>query len=124
MNIEKIQPKQDNVLVRLRIHAMATEDEKTEGGIFLPKARNEPGMTEAVEATVIAVGPGHYADKWLGHEEGTAPDGSKKFIPVDSAICKGARVLIRGSKLGDRVYSDERAEYRMILAHAVEAVLE
>lgn len=124
MNIEKIRPAADNVLIRLRIHEMATEEERTEGGIIMPKARNEPSATEAVEATVVAAGPGHYADKWLGHEEGTAPDGSKKFIPMDPAIRKGARVLIRGSKPGDRVYSDERAEYRMILAHNVEAVLE
>jgi len=108
VNIQKIRPTQDNVLVRFDL------DDYT-GGVLIVDPLRERSAKESVQAVVIAAGPGHYHDKWLRHDEdGTKPDGSRTFIPMSPHIQPGARVLIEGKYCGDRVWSDEHEEYRLV----------
>lgn len=112
MNITRIRPRNDNVLIR-----MAASERKTEellpSGLFAPRQRNE-NLNDSVEATVIAAGPGHYHDRWISQELGSSQDGTALFIPIDPRLVAGARVVALSSLVGDVLYSDERDEYRMV----------
>jgi co-chaperonin GroES (HSP10) len=123
IDVSKLRPKADNVLVRMDMHANRTVEEVTAGGIILPKSR-EVASNEGAIATVVAAGPGYHPDKWLGHEKGTAPVGVVGFIPMDPDIKPGARVVLISPHTGDRVYDDEREEYRMVRAENIMAVVE
>lgn len=123
MNIAKVKPKQDNVLLMFKHTAEATED-KLVNGLYIPRTALAPDAGSAIEATVIAAGPGYYADRWLGQELGTAIPGSPTFIPLDAAIKPGARVLCNAQALAaDKVYDDGRSEYRIVRASCIEAVI-
>lgn len=126
MKIENIVPKADNVLVQFRQHAQRREElEQTPGGIYIPKAAEVPAHNAAIEAVVIAVGPGRFADEWLNHERGTTDAGSSVFLATDAAIVPGAKVLLNASAAAaDRVYDDEWNEYRMVKSHNIEAIVE
>ena len=126
MKIESIAPKQDNVLVQFRQHAQRREElEQTPGGIFIPKAAEAPSHNAAIEAVVIAVGPGYYSDKFVDHEQGTAPLGSPHFIKLDAGLKPGAKVLLEArAAAADRVWSDTWEEYRMVRADCICAVVE
>lgn len=124
MDISSIRCLADNVLVQLSIHTDHHTDRLSPGGIVLPRMRNIESE-DAILATVIAVGSGYYADKFIDHEQGTSPVGSTKFIPVDPAIVPGAVVVLeRAALAADRIYSDERNEYRMVRAATIAAVVE
>jgi hypothetical protein len=124
---DRIRALADNVLVRLDIH-LPKEERRTAGGIVIPhmeeweytlggedkRAVKTPNANAGQWATVVAAGPGHYRDKWLGLEEGTAPDGSPIFVPMDPDIQPGARVLVEDARCGDRLFSTEYHEYRMV----------
>ena len=138
IDIERIAPKSDNILVRLDIHERRTEERRTEGGIVIPdmeeweytlagedkRAVKTPGANVAQQATVIAAGPGHWHDKWLGLEQGTSPDGRNIFVPMNPDLCHGTRVLLEDARIGDRLYATDYSEYRMVREHNVIAVLE
>jgi co-chaperonin GroES (HSP10) len=102
--IEATRPYADNVLVRFE-----KEPEQTAGGIFVPQ-NVEKRITEAVLATVIAAGPGH--------------DNGRFFRAMDPDIKPGARVLVETKTDGDRLYSDEMVEYRMVREHNIIGVCE
>jgi len=124
---ERIRPAADNVLVRLDIH-MAAVEERTPGGIIKPdmreweyalkgddpRVRKAPDPNQGQWAIVIAAGPGHYHDKFLSLEEGMSTDGSHVFVPMDPDIQPGARVLVEDERCGDRIWSTEYHEYRMV----------
>lgn len=130
MNITSIRPREDNVLVRLDVHDRdaLTREARSAGGVIIPaSARTAAAIEargEATVATVVAAGPGHYRDKFLGREQGMAPDGSRIFVPMSDDLSDGARVVLHSPHVGDRVYSDERQEYRFVREHEVIAVLE
>lgn len=120
MNLRMLQ---DNCLVRLDI---ADKSEKlSPGGIVLVSFdATDDATANGIFATVIAVGPGRYADAWIDHETGTAPVGAKTFVPTDSAIVPGARVVLAKAALaGDRVKAED-GEMRIVKTHVIEAVLE
>lgn len=124
MQISKLRVLQDNVLLRFQHTADAHSDKLSPGGIFIPRTALAPDAGSAIEATVIAAGPGYYADRWLGQELGTAIPGSPTFIPLDAAIKPGARVLCNAQALAaDKVYDDGRSEYRIVRASCIEAVI-
>jgi co-chaperonin GroES (HSP10) len=102
-DIEATRPYADNVLVLFNRARM------TAGGILIPDTV-EKRVTEAIEATVIAAGPGH--------------DNGRAFFPMDPDIRPGARVLVESKQDGDRLYSDEMLEYRMVRAHNIIGVLD
>lgn len=117
IDIIRIRPYSDNVLVRLDQHAHAREEAKTAGGIIIPRTA-EP---ENVTATVISAGPGAYDDSIVHtekseHRSGKRSVGSSRFCPMDPAIVPGARVLLAHDWCGERVWSDEGYEYRMVRA--------
>ena len=119
-----VRPRNDNVLVRLELHERRREDKMTPGGIFIPRNRDRRA-TESAEATVIAAGPGHYHDRWLGHDKGGSHhDGTHVFVPMDPGIQPGAAVLVDDDRCGDRLYSDEFEEFRMVREHNLIAILE
>jgi len=125
MDIERIRPLQDNVLVCFHIHEDPHEERLSPGGIVLPATTREVYNEDAFLATVVAAGPGYYPDKFLGHELGTAPVGVTRFIPMDPAIVPGARVILDKIALAaNRIYGDDRVEYRMVRAQAIAAVIE
>lgn len=119
----RVRPLQDNVLILMDQNKPEGDELVSPGGIVMPSTRNR-GTNEALPATVIACGPGHYRDKWLGLNEGTAPDGSRIFVPMSEAIKPGARVLVEGVHAGDKIWSDAGTQYRMVREHNVLAVLE
>lgn len=125
IDIHSVVPRNDNVLIQLEVHADPHEERLSPGGIILPKMR-DVNEEPAIIATVVAAGPGYYADEWLDHEQGTAPVGTRHpMIPLDPAIVPGARVILSKAGLAaDRVWSDDVREYRMCRAHCIEAVLE
>ena len=118
MNIAKIRPYADNVLVRLDMHASRTEETVTAGGIIVPKlAEKEPNVI----ATVVARGPGAYDDVIRHdtpdeHHSGKRAPASRTFCPMDPDIKPGARVALNSHHVGDRIWSDDREEYRMVRA--------
>jgi hypothetical protein len=134
---ERISPTADNVLVRLDIHAEKGE-RRLASGLYAPdmkaweytlagddkRAVKTPDANEGQLATVIAAGPGHWHDKWVSIEEGTSQDGRNWFVPMDAGIAPGARVILEDSRVGDRIYDTAHAEYRMVRARNVVAVLE
>lgn len=125
MDINKIRCSADNLLVQMAHHANRTEEEKTPGGIFIPRTAQTPKHNEAIEAVIVAVGPGRWNTRWIDHERGESDVGGTVFIPVDPSLKPGVRVLLSAAgAAGDRVYSDDYSEYRMVKAHCVEAVLE
>jgi co-chaperonin GroES (HSP10) len=121
MNIQKIAPRNDNILVRLVHHA--EPEQRTSGGIIMPGTRTHR-LTEACEAKVIAVGPGRHLDPWVSHEQGTTDIGSPVFVQVNPDICPGRFVLLERPDIGERIYSDEREEYRMVLERNIVAVID
>lgn len=124
MDISSIRCLADNVLVQLSIHTDHHTDRLSPGGIVLPRMRNIESE-DAIIATVIAAGPGHYDDRYLGPERGTEDHRHGPWIPLDSAIAPGCTVILeRAALAGDRIYSDERQELRMIKAHCIAAVIE
>lgn len=126
MDISRLKMRNDNVLVCFSHHEKARETEdRTEGGIFIPRSAGAPKDNEAILATVLAVGPGHYADPFVNHEVGTDPYKTGRFIPVEECIKPGAKVLLEGAaRAGDRIYSDDRMEYRCVKAHCICAIVE
>lgn len=125
MDISSIKPTADNVLIQLAIHTDYHTDRLSPGGnIILPRMRNIESE-DAILATVVAAGPGHYDDKYCGPERGTEDHKHGPWIPLDSAIVPGCTVILeRAALAGDRIYSDERQELRMIKAHCIAAVIE
>lgn len=127
MNISKIKPTSDNILLQFDAAIDPHIDRQTPGGLFIPRTALDPKVGTAVEAIVVALGPGRYADSWLDHERGTSEVGSSKFIPMSMLlpdVRPGSRVLCNAQALAaDRVYSDERLEYRMCRASVIEAVI-
>jgi co-chaperonin GroES (HSP10) len=108
----------DNVVIRLEPLAKFSA-----GGLHLPDS-HKPKTTGTREATVMAVGPGHYSR--LG-----------ALIPVDAAIVAGARVIVdalagqnydmdltvpRHNKPTE--WSDDRGEFRIVRADEVLGVVE
>lgn len=125
MEIDKIRPRNDQVLVVMQIHENKTEERTTPGGIIIPLMSNQDAKSRGgVFATVIAHGPGRFNDKWEGHERGLSFIGSTKWIPMDKAIKPGAVVLLDSEQTGQRVVGDSYQEYRMILADNIIAVCE
>lgn len=124
-DIEHIRPRNDNVLVQFDVHA-PHEEQVTPGGIIIPETAADAELDQGgILATVVAAGPGVYADAWVDHETGTAPVGSRVFVPVDPEIQPGVRVVLARAALGaDRVWSDEVREFRMVKAHVIEGVVE
>lgn len=124
MDVTSIRPRADNVIVRLTAHQEARVEKTTKVGIIIPQMSvSEVDPTKSAEATVVACGPGYHPDKWIDHEQGTAPVGVVGFIPMDPEIVPGARVILERGDCGDRVYDDERSEYRCVRAHNIIAVL-
>jgi len=124
-DLSKFRGKADNVLVRFDMHAARQRDELTPGGIWKPRNRNAQSRREATPAVVYAAGPGHYWDRWLGHDKGgSAPVGVSTFVPMSEHIKPGAKVLIDDPTTGERVYSDEFEEFRVVKAHNILAVVE
>lgn len=111
----------DNVLVLMDHHRDARDEKRTTGGIIIVHDAREPGPSEAVRATVVAVGPGRYDDVWLGQEQGTAQIGSSKFIP--SELKAGDRILLQGPLCGDQLVLDG-VEHRVVREEVVLGVLE
>jgi len=115
---ERIRPAADNVLVRLDIHDARKTEEVRPSGIVIPRATHyngeRPPNNEGQWAIVIAAGPGHYHDKFLSLEEGMSTDGTHIFVPMDPDIQPGARVLVEDERCGDRIWSTEYHEYRMV----------
>lgn len=128
MNIEKIRCLGDNVLLQFAATANAHEEQLSPGGIVLPRFAAQPKQGEAIEAIVVKIGPGRYSDEFLDHERGTATIGSKHFIPLSMLlpdVQPGTRVLCNAQALAaDRIYSDDRSEYRMCRSGCIEAVIE
>lgn len=114
----RFRPYADNVLVLMDHHRDARKEERTEGGILVPMAAKEP--TGACWATVIAAGPGHYADKWYGQEKGTDSIGSSAFVPCE--VKEGDRVLISGPLAGDAIVIDGM-EHRVCRAGQLGSVI-
>ena len=123
MDISKLLPKSDNVLVAFDSHSPKAET-LTPGGIILPGTRDVVANDGACYATVVAAGPGHYLDKWVDHEVGTAPAGGGKFIPMNPALKPGARVILDSQNTGDRIWGDDHRELRMVKEHNCIAILE
>ena len=119
IDVRRIRPTRDNVLVQLAIHARQ-DHEVSAGGVVM--VEGAPKATQAVRATVIAAGPGHYHEKWLDHERGMSPDGRGRFVPMNPAIKPGARVMVESAKHGDRIWGDDTHEYRMVLESNIIAV--
>jgi len=107
VNIQKIRPTQDNVLVRFQL------DDHV--GVLIVDPGRTRSAKEAVQAEVVAAGPGHYHERARRHDEdGTIPDGSSVFVPMNPDLVPGARVLVEGHYCGDRLWSNEHVEYRMV----------
>jgi co-chaperonin GroES (HSP10) len=113
----------DNVLVQLDLSSK--EEKRSAGGIIMPSADSTRDATsDGIFATIIAIGPGVHASKWLGHEYGTAPIDRLTFLATDPALVPGARVVLAKAALaGDRVKAQDK-EYRIIKTHCIEAVIE
>ena len=126
MDMSKLTPKQDNILVQFVHHASRHEAEQlTPGGIIIPKVAEAPSDNSAIEAVIIAAGPGRYLDKWVDHEQGTSDVGSKVFIPTGADLKPGAHVLLESSASAcDRVWGEDRLEYRMVKEHNCIALVE
>lgn len=130
MDINKLRPTGDQVLLCFDAHINAREDTYSPGGILLPRTA-QPQAGDGNMATVMAVGPGYWNDKWPGgevknwHEHGSGPLANGAFIPLDASIVPGARVITtRAALAGDRIYDDERGEYRMCRADVIAAVVD
>lgn len=121
MDVLKLRPRNDQVLVRMRHHQLR---EETVNGIIRPEAVVQRSRTEAVRATVVAAGPGRHGAVWLGHERGTDLRSDGPFIPMHPGIVPGAEVLVDRFDQGQAVHSDEREEYRMVLEENVLGVVE
>lgn len=106
----------DNILVQLDEHRDAREDRMTDGGIIIPRTAE----TSDVWATVIAAGPGAF-DEPIDHATDKQKR-SRRYVAMDPGITPGARVILFSADTGDRVYDDERNEYRMIRQDAVLAI--
>lgn len=104
VRVERFRPYADNVLVLMDHHRDARKEERTEGGLIVPMSSKEPGREQACWATVIAAGPGHYADKWHGQEKGTDSIGSSVFVPCE--VKEGDRVILSGPLAGDAIVID------------------
>lgn len=98
----------DNILVQLDEHRDAREDRSTAGGIIIPRTADASDAW----ATVIACGPGAF-DEPIDHAKDKQVT-SRKYVPMDPAVVPGARVALVSKHQGDRVYDDERNEYRMV----------
>src|SRR5690348_3995843 len=99
----ELKPYADNVLVLFDHLRDKRVERRTAGGLFIP-ATSQPGIHDAVMATVVAAGPGWYDEKII-HNEGMPgvkmPAPSQKFCPMDPAIVPGARVLVDHAISGD-----------------------
>lgn len=115
IDISAIRPKQDNILVLMDIHDAPQEELETPGGILIPRsAQMDAKSMGAVYATVYAAGPGHHADRWGGQELGIDPYDDGPWIPMNPELTKGTRVILDSAKTGQRIWSDERREFRMV----------
>lgn len=125
MDISKIIPYADNVLVRLEVHC-AGERLSPTGRVIIPEtAASNIESQDAIFATVVAAGPGHFDDKFLDHERGTEDHRHGPWIPLDPAIVPGAKVILEKRALGaDRVYGEGHSEYRMCRADCIAAIVE
>lgn len=122
MKISTIQPLQDNLLVQLEIHSDIHAERKSAGGIILPRTKSTK-QDGATFARVVAVGPGHYQDRWINHEVGTQPSGQPgPLLPVNPDIKRGVTVILDSERNGQRVHDDSYSEYRMVREHNVAAL--
>lgn len=126
MDINKIRCLADNVLVQLDAHLVHETEQLSPGGILIPlMASSNIESQDAILATVIACGKGHYNDRFIDHEVGTEDWRHGPWIPLDPAIVPGAKVILEKRALGgDRVYGEGHAEYRMIRSDCIAAVVE
>lgn len=123
--IQRIRPRNDNVLVCMQIHANAQAEEgRTKGGIFVPKVAEAGKTNESVPATVVAAGPGHYHEHFYDIERGASQDTTRVFIPMNPDIKPGAKVWIEKLNTGDRIHGDDLMEYRMVREHNIVMVEE
>ena len=115
---ERIRPSQDNVLVRLDMHANAQSEERKIGSIFVPKNADDGANAihgEAVPAVIVAAGPGRWTDSYRDQEKGTVPYGDGFWLPMNPALKPGTRVLVDSPDQGDKVFArDQAAQYRLV----------
>lgn len=109
---------QDNVLIRLDMHANAQSEERKIGSIIVPKTADDGANAqhgEAVPAVIVAVGPGRWTDTFRDQEKGTVPHGDGFWLPMNPALKPGTRVLVDSPDQGDKVFSkDQAAQYRLV----------
>jgi chaperonin GroES len=115
---ERIRPLQDNLLVRLDMHANAQSEERKIGSIIVPKTADDGANAihgEAVPAVIVAAGPGRWTDSFRDQEKGTVPYGDGYWLPMNPLLKPGARVLVDSPDQGDKVFSrDKAAQYRLV----------
>lgn len=111
----------DNVLVLMDWIRDARKEDRSSSGLLVLPGTKKPERGAAVYATVVAVGPGSYLDKWLDHERGSSVVGSKVFAKPEFAA--GDRVLVDHADQGDGVIVDG-LEHRIVRIHNILGVVE
>jgi len=125
LDINRIKPRRDCILVLMDIHDPNDEEQVTPGGILIPRMHSTDAKAQgAIYATIIAAGPGAWQDVWGGHELGTTPFASGPWVPMNPDLKPGVRVMLDHTNTGNRIYSDERVEYRMVLEYNCVAIVD
>lgn len=117
----KIRMYRDNIIVLMHYIRDARKEVKSAGGIILPNAGRKPDNDQAVEATVIASGPGTWLDKFLDWERGESHVASPVFW--DNEIKAGDTVLVQRADDGDAFIVDG-LEHRIVHMTNILGVLE
>lgn len=117
----RFRPVGDQCLILFDHIRDARKEVMLSSGLIVPHSARKPEASEACWATVIAAGPGRYADKFLDRERGTSRIGSGVFIEND--VKAGQRVLIQGPLCGDAVVIDG-LEHRIVVSDVVVGVEE
>jgi hypothetical protein len=129
LDINRVRPRRDCILVLMDIHDPDDEEEMSDGKhgapILIPRMHSTDAKAQgAIYATIVAVGPGAWHDVWGGHELGTTPFASGPWVPMNPELKPGVRVMLDHTNTGNRVYGDDRTEYRMVVEYNCVAIVE